>query len=457
MTSPRSAVPGLTLPAVPDQAAAQALALQWHLERTERLPPDALRAAQAEQLGALLRHARDHVPALAANLATAGIVPDGPVDPDALRALPVLTRARLQDAGEGLRATAVPREHGRVGSVSTSGSSGAPVTVHKTELQILLWRAITLREHLWHRRDLRATSAMIRWTEDPRAAAPHGLALPDWGSPTRDVFATGPGAVLSITSTPAEQAAWLRQVRPTTLLTYPSALAALLDHVEAEGGVPRGITQVRTISEAVPDGLRERCASVLGARLVDLYSSQEVGYIALQCPDHDHLHVQSEMVIVEVLRDDGTPCGPGEIGRVIVTPLHAFAMPLLRYDLGDMAEVGPSGCTCGRTLPILRRVVGRVRGMLRFPDGRRAWPLFGGQDFRTVAPIRQWQAEQTAIDHVVLHLVVDRPLTDAEADALVALARARSGWTHTLTLLPRDTPIPRGPSGKFADFVTRLA
>ena len=78
-----------------------------------------------------------------------------------------------------------------------------------------------------------------------------------------------------------------------------------------------------------------------------MYSSQEVGYIALQCPENESYHIQAENVLVEILDDDGLPCEPGEVGRVVVTALHNLATPLLRYDIGDYAEVG-SPCSCGR-------------------------------------------------------------------------------------------------------------
>ena len=117
-----------------------------------------------------------------------------------------------------------------------------------------------------------------------------------------------------------------------------------------------------------------------------MYSSQEVGYIALECPTGESYHVQAENVLVEVLDDQDRPCSPGDVGRVVVTALHNFATPLLRYDIGDYAEVG-APCPCGRGLPALRRIMGRQRNMALLPTaaaaGRRSswraptkWPTF---------------------------------------------------------------------------------
>ena len=89
-----------------------------------------------------------------------------------------------------------------------------------------------------------------------------------------------------------------------------------------------------------------------------MYTCQEAGYLALQCPDYPHFHVQSENVLLEVVDDVGQPCGPGEVGRVLITSLNNFATPLIRYELGDYAEVG-APCPCGRGLPVLKRIMGR--------------------------------------------------------------------------------------------------
>ena len=148
---------------------------------------------------------------------------------------------------------------------------------------------------------------------------------------------------------------------------------------------------MRTFGEILEPVCRATCQQVFGVKVVDMYSSQEVGYIALQCPEHEHYHVQAENLLVEVLAEDGRGCGPGEVGRVVVTTLHNFAMPLLRYDIGDYAEVGAS-CPCGRGLGVLTRILGRQRNLLVLPDGRRAGrcstPAIGRRSCRRFSNIR---------------------------------------------------------------------
>jgi phenylacetate-CoA ligase len=113
-----------------------------------------------------------------------------------------------------------------------------------------------------------------------------------------------------------------------------------------------------------------------------------------------------------VLGEDGAPYSP-KIGRVVITDLHNFAMPLIRYAIGDYAEVGEP-CSAGRGLPSLRAVLGRRRNMIVFPDGRRHWPLTGFHRFGDVAPIRQYQFVQHTREHIEVRLVADRPLSTAQ-------------------------------------------
>ncbi len=186
------------------------------------------------------------------------------------------------------------------------------------------------------------------------------------------------------------------------------------------------LREVQTLSEVLDPALREECRRLWDVEIADRYSTQETGYIALQCPESENYHIQSECALVEILDADGAPCRPGEIGRVVVTPLHNFATPLLRYDIGDYAEVG-NPCPCGRGLPVLKRIMGRARAMLTLPDGGRSWPLMGGSRFAEIAPVRQYQFVQKSPQRIEARLVVARPLSDEEEGKLRERMLSRLG------------------------------
>jgi phenylacetate-CoA ligase len=235
-------------------------------------------------------------------------------------------------------------------------------------------------------------------------------------------------------------------------MIYPSNLAAMLDLLERDGRHLPSVQRVRTIGETLSPAIRERAEHDLGATVRDCYSSEEVGYIAIECPTGGLYHVMAETLIVEVVDADGRACREGEVGRVLVTDLHNRATPLIRYAIGDMAEVGPA-CPCGRGLPTLRRIVGRERNMLLTPDGRRAWPLTGFRDFATIAPVIQYQLIQHRIDAVEVRLVVGAPIDAGQERALAALITRSLGYPFTLTFKYFPDRIPRQPNGKFEEFV----
>jgi phenylacetate-CoA ligase len=306
-----------------------------------------------------------------------------------------------------------------------------------------------LREHLWYARDFERTFAAIRVAkQNPAAQRLPGVEVDGWGAETALLDCRGRGALLDLAVPLGDQCAWLARVAPAYFLTYPSNLKALLGH----GLAPwPGLVQVKTLGEMVDAELRARCRDQLGVPLVDEYSAQEIGSIAIQCPLHEHYHVQAENARVEVLKDDGSACAAGEIGRVVVTSLAEFRTPLLRYAVGDYAEVG-APCACGRGLPVLARVMGRVRNMIRLPDGGLRWPLPGDGRYRELAPVRQYQFVQTSLTRFEVRLVCERALAADEARALVAWMRERLGHPFEIDLVRVDA-IPRHASGKYEDFV----
>src|SRR5262249_28205670 len=162
-----------------------------------------------------------------------------------------------------------------------------------------------------------------------------------------------------------------------------------------------------------------------------------------------HYHVQSEGIFVEVLDESGKPCQPGQIGRVVLTPLHNFAMPLLHYAIGDYAEVGKP-CPCGRGLPVLSRVLGRVRNMVVLPGGERIWPRTGRLRYGDAIPVKQFQMIQTGLTTLELRLVAERRGTAEEEARLTAMVAEWIGFPFEVKYTYLDE-IPRAAGGKYED------
>jgi phenylacetate-CoA ligase len=449
----RSAFAEEAWPALPTPQGAGLLAMQYQFERTERWPAGRLLAAQRRQAESVLRHALETVPYYRSRRELYRAGPNG-LDEDSWAKLPILSRRDIQSAGNALLSDALPKHQGKTHTLSTSGSTGAPVTIHGTELTQFYWSAFTLRQYLWHGLDFTKVIASIRFGQKDKGKYPEGSVAPGWGPAIAAAYLTGPAHYLSIATPIADQMEWLGRIRPEYLITYPTNLSALLIYCRSrriEFPVKGGVL---TLSEILPPETRELCREVAGLTIIDMYSSQEVGYLALQCPKHEHYHVQSENVLVEVLDADGNPCRPGETGSVVVTALHNFAMPLIRYAIGDYAVQGEP-CDCGRSLPVLKRIMGRARNMLTLPDGTQIWPYFGGDKLPELAPIRQYQLAQVGRTQLELRLVVDRPLIAQELERLRDSINRAIGTPFEISFSFRDT-IPRSAGGKFEDFRSEL-
>jgi phenylacetate-CoA ligase len=447
-----SVIDGIKWPALPATSGACRLGALFQLEQTQWWSVEKLRKHQFKQINILLRHCVQHVPYYRELLANS-LGPE-PLNEETWRNIPLLTRDKLQQAGDKLRATFLPPDHGKVQLQCSSGSTGKPVETLATDITSFFWNVFTMRDHLWHRRDFTGKLAVIRYIKDGSAKPPHGIHVNNWGYATTGIVETGGGVVLSILTPLDEQMAWLQREDPDYLLTHPSILQELALYSLREDIQLPSLREVRTISEAMPDGLRELCQKAWGVKLVDVYSSKELGYQAIQCPEHDHYHVQSEGVLLEVLDDAGNPCLPGQVGRVVATNLHNFATPLIRYELGDFVEVGEA-CPCGRGLPVIKRILGRYRNLITLPNGERRWPVFGMWDMLKIVPVRQFQAIQHSIEHIEFLLVLDRRLSDDEKQQLTKVFYSVLHPAMNITIHEVDN-IPRSASGKYEEFVSRL-
>ena len=443
---------GVQWPGLLNYPGSQLLATLYQLEQSQWWAPEKILEHQLRQLRDLLMHAAATVPYYRETFAAAAVDPLRINSGAEFMRLPILTRAAIQDAGMALRSKAVPREHGALSPVQTSGSTGRPIRTVSTEVTQFFWQVFTLRSHLWQQDDMSSKLVAIR-TEGNKLGE-DGVVYQGWGAAAEMCFMTGESALLGLMMPIDVQARWLVKHNPVYLLSHPSNLLALARYFQEHDLQLPHLRKVLSFGETVPDELRQACRAVWGVGVVDGYSSQEVGYMALQCPRHEHFHIQSEGVYLEVLDEEGIPCAPGEIGRVVVTPLHNFAAPLIRYELGDYAEVG-APCDCGRGLPVLTRILGRQRNMLTLPDGRQLWPSFPSKTWSEIAPIRQLQLVQQDLHTLEARVVMGAPLTAEQEARLRDYFQTRFGYPFTIIITCLDA-FARAPNSKFEDFISRI-
>lgn len=400
---------------------------QLYLElcRTERLDPQVVGVLQQRQLRELLRYAREFVPYYRQTFD--GIAEDAP-----LEAFPILSRRDIQCCRrEELTPRRLPAGLRLAGTIRTSGSTGEPVVVNYTQARSAWYAAHMLRYLDWIGVDQSRTLAAIRHVTDMpdemRAELANGVECSSWDAALLGLIETGPGHVLSIDQDPRVQYQWLKRVQPQYLVSHPSNLQRLSELARAHGA-PGTLERIISFGEAITEEQRDDIRDGLCAPVYDIYSCRELGVLASECGACGLYHVHAENVILEVVDDDGTPCKPGETGRVVLTGLTSFAMPLVRYDIGDRARLPVKAAWCPRVrgLPSLVSIEGRTLPPLLVGGGQRRDPMAlvaALNGLSTKLGILQFSVTQTAADEVVIDAVI-RPNSHRAAvgTALVAAA-----------------------------------
>lgn len=450
-------VPGARWPAITPGTGAGVLSLLWQMEQSEWMPAAVIRQQQFRQLNLLLQHAFRHSSYHRQHLGESGYDDSQTLDEDHWSAIPVLTRHALQQYPEQIRCTSYPESHGKLAELSSSGSTGRPVMVYRTTLTKAFYDAHTLRDHLWHKRDFLGRVATIRYVkEEDKAHYPEGEHFNGWGHGVNPIFQTGDAWLLRIDTPLDKQAEWLSRIQPDYLLTYPTNIRALINEFKKQKISLTNLRQISTISEPLGKETQQTCEDYFKVPVIDMYSCQEIGLLASRCPDSDNYHVHAEHVLVEILDEKNEPCSVGESGRVVLTDLHNFAMPLIRYEVGDYAEAG-GACSCGRGLPVINKILGRQRNLLTLPSGEQMWPVFGMMKYSelTGRDIRQVQLIQKDLQNLELKLVMNGTLSINQADKVIKLIRDSVHHRFDIEISYCDD-IPRSKSGKYEDFLSLI-
>jgi phenylacetate-CoA ligase len=438
----------------PEVAAHNAFKNQLALADSQWLSPDDLQQLQLRRLQGLVRFAVRETGYWPSRINAGAVAAAGTLR-DALDALPILPRADLRDHGTAMSPRNLPAGQVRAAEHSSSGSTGIPIHVTSTNLWWKWQEVLTLRTYVWAGVDFSRPLAVIRARPAGPASYPGPNQRPRWARRAVMPFATGPSFELDTKASLEQQWEWLARVRPSYLLTMPTIVRGLARCARKQPGENGTLRGILTTGEVVDPELRASAVEDLHAPLHDKYGSQEAGCMAIQCPDGDGYHVQSEVLILEVLREDGSPCRPGEIGRVVVTTFFNYGTVLLRYELGDYAELGEA-CSCGRGLPLLKRILGRRRNLLLTPDGRHYWPSLKHFDFSHIVPTRERQLRQVAPDRLEIWMAVDRPATPEQEEQMRKLAAAFLPARYQIAF-NYVSEFPESAGGKHEEFVSLLS
>jgi phenylacetate-CoA ligase len=198
----------------------------------------------------------------------------------------------------------------------------------------------------------------------------------------------------------------IQAYNPAVLEGYPSRLVYIADYMrrvkEADRIRPKIII---SNSEMLMPEVRARIRDSTGTEPVDVYQCIEFGRIAWQCRKKQKYHINSDYIYLEIL-DGMKRAADGHAGEIVLTDLHNYSMPLIRYRMNDMAVMSQEKCSCGITFPVLDRIIGRQNDEVLMPDGRKVSST--AITLYRYAGIREYQIIQHKIDALEIILVVDK-------------------------------------------------
>lgn len=425
----------------------QMRALSAMMEQSQWRAEKEIKEKQLSHFDALLSHACQTVPFYRENYQSL-LHQHG----NNIHAYPVLTRDIVQAAKDNLVSEKIPETHGGQYQQYTSGSTGKAVRIIATDFTRLFYDAIMLREHNWHQRDLMKKLFSIRWEKRGVGEFP-GIMQNSWGPPVNQYKETGSSIFMNVACSTENQIDAILYHQPEYILSYPSQFAALAEYCIDNNILFSFVEEIRSTGETFSDGYKRVINQAWPhVKITDVYSSVEIGIIAQQCSDGNY-HVNAEGVLLEIIDDDGQAC---QQGRVLVTSLMNYATPLIRYEIGDYAEWGQP-CACGRGLPVIKKIFGRKRNRLYFPNGESRFPYLGEREdmHRVTTAIRKFQIVQHTKSEIEIKVVVRESIPATVLSKLIKLMQKNLGYPFDISVTFHDD-LPVGPTGKFEEFVTNV-
>ncbi len=372
---------------------------------------------QNQRLRRLVQHAYNNVPYYRRLFDRSKVHPNDIRAVADLSVIPVTAKKDLQALPpEEILARGV--DHERLIEHKTSGSSGEPFVLWRTwieeRLLAMLWlRAV--RDFGLRIRDKQAKIVIVR-PVPPRNRQLASMLLQKLGAYRADR--------VDCLRPPEEILSALRDLRPDVLTGFPGVLTRM---AEAAGSTDRRLVRPRLIftgGEVLTQPMRDTISQSFGAPIFDFYGSHEFNLLAWPCKNGQEYHVCDDGMILEVV-NKGRPVGAGERGEVVGTNLYSFAMPLIRFRLGDMVVKGGSMCSCGQPFSTLREIRGRMIDYFPLPSGRLLHP------YEIVVPmqekakwIRQYQLVQEQVDSILLRIAPFRIPTTEELAVFESAMRA---------------------------------
>ena len=371
------------------------------LERSQWWSRDELLELQHQRLRRLVKQAYDNVPYYRRIFDVRGLKPNDIESIEDLAKLPVLNKLLVRKNFDDMVARGFPAKE--MIPNATGGSTGETLAFYSTRDDLYNWGfAAAQRAYRWAGYEIGDRLVILRerhlyrsTLEAIRETAKEFI--------ERVVFIDANELSLEKLTFFARK---LGGFRPAVIQGYPSAVYLLARFIEKEGMPKFRPKAVIMASEQLYDYQREFIGQVFECDTYSHYASWEVYAIATECPEHSGYHIAAENIIIEIVDDRGEPVPAGQEGKILITNLHNYAMPFIRYDMGDVGVSSDKVCPCGRGLPLLAALTGRTTDAIITRSGKSIPGVALPWQFMASLGVEQFQIVQQSYEEVMVRLVM---------------------------------------------------
>jgi phenylacetate-CoA ligase len=419
------------------------------LQGSERLPRAELEHLRAQRLSRLVRHAVRHVPYYRELFREHGLHAEDVTTPADLARIPVLTKEIARSRRADLISLEQPKGH--VQMLYTSGSTGEPLAVLGDPLELSYHLANQLRGKSWH--GIEIGDPEVRVWHDPRAyVQPTIRSRAFWTASAFKDQLLNIRTVAATDLSAREFDEWervVRRTRPVSIYGYAASIYFFARYLHERGGPTPHVPTVIVAAEKIQPDQKNVIAEVFDANAVEEYGSAECGVMAFEC-EQGRLHTSDESVILEI-----SDPGPDGTGELLVTSLTNHSMPLIRYRLGDVAALSNETCSCGRSLGLMRHVVGRTTDYLVDARGKAVHPARLTLFLQRLEPIARYRVVQPALGRIEFVAQTTRDLTSHEVTVILRAFHEALGDDTEVTIR-RVASLPLGARGKHRFLVSHV-
>ena len=413
-------------------------------EKTQFLSPEEIKQLAWTRLLHILNHAYTNIPYYRDAWDKVGVKPrDIQTESDLLR-IPLLEKTDVQHNLERLVDPNFPKD--KMAIDQTGGSTGTPVKYYVSKDRRCSRTAATMRHDRWAGHDIGYPMGSL-W------GAARDMPKPSTKAKIRDTII--PNMPMFNSAVLTEEACLeynetLKKYRPPVVLAYASSLgnfARILKRLGIEAYQPKGVI---TSAETLDPEDRKIIEEVCGCKVFNRLGCREVSVIASECEKHDGLHIMGEGLYVEILKN-GKHAAPGELGEIVVTDMLNLPMPLIRYRLKDTAAWKEGTCSCGRGLPRISEIAGRIASFLVTADGQLCSGTLLTATIVSYRPtLGQIQMIQTEIGKITYKVAVGNESNFSQEDRDY-LREKTSLYLGKETVIDYEfvDHIPHEPSGKY--------